>query len=179
VFINTGFDRSYLDFLRHREIDMLATRLPLNEPDVTVGPVLSREPRVLLVAKDDPLAKRESVSYDEFVDHVISDVPAFPREMLDAFIPPTTPSGHPVRRIAIRDIEEMVMRVALGEYVHPTVPSTLDYVTHPGVMSVPIRDLPPSETALAWLTADESAKTHAFVRAASDVLVHTDLGRAC
>lgn len=67
------------------------------------------------------------------------------------------------------------MRVALGEQVHPTVPSMVNYNTHPAVTSVPISDLPPSETALAWLAGDGSPKLQAFARAASDVLTHTDL----
>lgn len=43
AFVNVGYDRRYLDMLRAREVDMLAPRLPLTEPDVTVGPILSRE----------------------------------------------------------------------------------------------------------------------------------------
>jgi DNA-binding transcriptional LysR family regulator len=171
-FINIGYDRSYLDLLRDREIDLLATRLPLTEPDVTVGPILSHEERVAIVAKHDPLAQRESISYEDLADRAVSDTPAFPREMIDAFIPPTTPSGRVLKRIANDGSEDTLMRVALGIQVHPTVPSFFDHYTHPGVTSVPIRDLPPSETALAWLTANSSPKVAAFVRTASTVLAH-------
>jgi DNA-binding transcriptional LysR family regulator len=176
AFVNVGYDRSYLDVLRAREVDMLATRLPLTEPDITIGPVLTREKRVAVVANNDPLADRDSISYEDLADRVVSDVPAFPREMIDAFIPPITPSGRVLKRIVNQGYEETLMRIALGLQVHPTVPSFLDYYTHPGVTSVPIRDLPPSETGLAWLSANQSPKIHAFVRAASDVLSHTDLG---
>jgi len=31
----------------------------------------------------------------------VSDTPAFPRQMMDAFIPPVTPSGRKLRRIPI------------------------------------------------------------------------------
>jgi hypothetical protein len=92
--------------------------------------------------------------------------------MIDAFIPPVTPSGRVLRRIANEGSEDTLMRVALGVQVHPTVPSFFDHYSHPGVTSVPVRDLPPSETALAWLTSNRSPKIAAFVRAATDVLAH-------
>jgi hypothetical protein len=40
---------------------------------------------------------------------------------------------------------------------------------------VPISNLPPSQTALAWLTANRSPRIHAFVLAAADVLARTEL----
>jgi len=45
---------------------------------------------------------------------------------------------------------------------------------------VPFSDLPPSEAALVWRTADRSPKIEAFVRAATDVLARhpeSDHGR--
>jgi DNA-binding transcriptional LysR family regulator len=177
-FVYTGFERDYVDVLRAGKVDMLATRLPLNAPDITVGPILSREARVVLVARDDPLAARESIGYDDLADRTVSDVPAFPREMVDALIPPVTPSGRVLSRIANVDPEVVMMRVALGEQVHPTVRSFLEHQSHPGITSVPIRDLPPSETALAWITGNRSAKIAAFVQAATDVLAHNDPARA-
>jgi hypothetical protein len=50
------------------------------------------------------------------------------------------------------------------------VPSFLEHYPHPGVTSVPIRDLPPSRTALVWLTAQHSARHEAFAQVAEDVL---------
>jgi DNA-binding transcriptional LysR family regulator len=175
AFVNTGFQRNYLDALRAGEIDILAARLPLTEPDVAVGPVLSREERVLLISDRDPLAERQSISLEDFADRPVSDVPALPREMMNAFIPPVSPSGRRYRRIPTRDVDELLMRVALGEQVHPTVRLLLDYLTHPGVTHVPIADLPPSETALAWLSHNHSPKVQAFVHAAQDVLARTEL----
>jgi DNA-binding transcriptional LysR family regulator len=172
VFVNIGYERSYVDILRTGEIEMLATRLPLTAPDISIGPILSHEERVAIVAKHDPLAKRESITYEDLADRAVSDSPAFPREMIDAFIPPVTPSGRVLRRIANEGSEDTLMRVALGVQVHPTVPSFFDHYSHPGVTSVPVRDLPPSETALAWLTSNRSPKIAAFVRAATDVLAH-------
>lgn len=170
-----GFTRNYLEALLTGEADMLAIRLPLRSPEITIGPVLSREERVLVVAEDDPLAGRDSISYEDITDRTVSDVPQFPREMIDAFIPPVTASGRVLRRITNESVESTMMRVALGLQVHPTVRSFLEHHSHPGVTSVPIHDLPPSETALVWLTANRSPKIEAFVRAAEDVLAQTEL----
>jgi DNA-binding transcriptional LysR family regulator len=175
-FVNTGYERSYVDVLRAGEVDMLATRVPLEAPDITIGAILSREERIVLVAQDDPLADLDSISYEQLADRVVGDIPSFPREMMDAFIPPATPSGRVLRRISNVDPEVVMMRVALGEQVHPTVRSFLQHQSHPGIASVPIRDLPPSETALVWLTANRSPKIEAFARAAADVLGQTELG---
>lgn len=174
-FINIGYDRGYRDALRGGEADMLATRLPLASPAITIGPILSREERILLLATNDPLAQRNSISYEELADRVVSDVTAFSRDVMDAFIPPVTGSGRILKRLPNQSAEDTMMRVALGEQVHPTVRSFLDHHNHPGVTWVPITDLPPSETALVWLTASCGPKIEAFVRAADDVLARTQL----
>lgn len=136
-FINIGYERSYREALRDAEVDLLATRLPLTASDVTIGPVLSCEERVALVANDDPLARCDSISYEDLADRVVSDVLAFPRDVMDAFVPPVTPRGRILKRIPNSSAEDTVMRVALGEQVHPTVRSFVEHHSHPGVASVP------------------------------------------
>jgi hypothetical protein len=100
----------------------------------------------------------------------VSDIPTLPREMIDAFIPPRTPSGKPLRRIPTATPSHVLVRVALGELVHPTVSTFLEQYRHPGVTSVPISDLPPSQSALVWLTDSQTPKITAFARTAETVL---------
>jgi len=173
--VDTGFQRDDLEWLKAGDVDMLATRLPATDPDVIVGPLLSREQRVLVVSKDDPLAEQESVCVEDFADRLVADTPAFRREMMDAFIPPRAPSGRRLRRVTTRSPEDLLLRIAIGEQVHPTVASMLAYFSHPEITSVPISDLPPSETALVWLSATRSTMIHGFARAAADVLARTEL----
>jgi DNA-binding transcriptional LysR family regulator len=175
VLASLGVQRNYLDVLRAGEIDMIATRLPISDADITVGPILTHEERVLLVAVSDPLAKQESVTLEDFADRAVSDAQALPREMMDALIPPITPSGRRYQRQENPSIEDMLMSIATGKQVHPTVPSFLEHHAHPAITSVPIRDLPPSETALVWLTANYAPKIAAFTHIAADVLADTDL----
>lgn len=173
VLASLGLQRNYLDVLRAGEIDMIATRLPISDADITVGPILTHEERVLLVAISDPLAKQESVTLDDFADRAVSDAPTLPREMMDALIPPVTPSGRRYRRQENPSIEDMLMSIATGKQVHPTVPSFLEHHAHPAITSVPIRDLSPSETALVWLTTNHAPKIAAFTHIAADVLAGT------
>jgi DNA-binding transcriptional LysR family regulator len=168
--IETGFARDQLEWLRHDEADLLAMRLPFHHPDIVIGPILSREARVVLVAADDRLAERESVSYEDLAGYTVPDGDTLPRELMDALIPPYTPSGRRLNRVFAHTPTEVLMRVAAGEVVHPTIASFLDYFPNPGVTAVPIRDLPPSETALVWLKRNDGVKIEAFARAAADVL---------
>jgi DNA-binding transcriptional LysR family regulator len=170
VVTDTGWARGQLDWLTHGELDLLAMRLPLSDSRVRIGPTLSSEQRVLAIATDHPLAGRDTVSIEDLADYTVTDIPTLPRELIDAFIPPQTPSGKQLRRTEGRTVAETPVRVALGEIVHPTVPSFLEHYPHPGVTSVPIHDMPPSKTALIWLKANQTMKIEAFARAASDVL---------
>jgi DNA-binding transcriptional LysR family regulator len=167
---DTGLERDQLDWLRRDELDLLALRLPISDPGITVGPVLSSEERILAVAAGHPLSGYESVCLEDLADYAVSDTATLPREMMDAFIPPSTPSGKRLRRIENRTVGDTMMRVALGEIVHPTVMSFLEYHRQPDTVYVPIRDLPPSQTALIWLTAKHDGRIRAFARAAHDVL---------
>src|SRR3954467_12072154 len=57
------------DSLRRGEIDLMLTRLPVDEPDLVVGPLVAREPRVLAVAHDHPLASRAAVSIEDIAGY--------------------------------------------------------------------------------------------------------------
>src|ERR671922_122031 len=170
VVTDTSPRRDQLAWLRSDEVDLLAMRLPVGDPAVTLGPVLSREPRVVAVAVDHPLAASGSVELDELADHPLSDVPTLPLGLKESFLPARTPGGRALRRTVVQSLTEALTRVASGELIHATVPSFIDhYHRHPGVVAVPIRDLPPSETALVWLRSRRSAKIEAFARTAADV----------
>lgn len=98
------------------------------------------------------------------------DSAALPRELMDAMAPPYSPSGRSIRRLPVETFTGVVMRIATGEVIHPTLRSFVDYFGHPGVTSVPIRGLPPSKTALAWLKANDGSDViRAFASAATVV----------
>lgn len=166
----TGLARDQADWLRRHDVDLLAIRQPVTDPDLTIGPVLASEERVLVLAVDHALATQESVSVEDLADYTTTDLAAAPREVMDAFSPPFTPSGRPIHRAYIHTIPEAGIRAATGELVHPTVKSYLTHYPHPGLVAIPIRDLPPSKVALMWLKANPKPIVEAFVQTAQEIL---------
>lgn len=160
--------------LRRGEVDVMVTRLPLDQPDIVVGPVVSREPRVLAVARDHPLTAVATVSLDDVAEYEVFDVVHLgPMEIAAAFVPERTPSGRPIRRspIVVRDFSDLVIQIARGRIVHPTVASAAPRFAHANVVCLPIADMPASSTALAWRRKASDPRVRALVAVAADVLL--------
>ena len=158
--------------LRRGEIDLMATRLPIDQPDIVVGPTLASEPMVLAVADDHPLADRERVSIEEIADYPVAPITDSPKELIDAVMPRTTPGGRQIRRLARRPKtpHEVTALIARGRIVHPTVPSFAEYFGQPGINYVPISDVPPLESGLVWRRRASDPRLREFIRLARNVL---------
>lgn len=159
--------------LRRGEIDLMATHLPIRQPDLVVGPTLSREPRVLAVARDHPLADRDQVSIEEIADYPMAPITDSPKELIDAAFPRETPRGRQIRRLHHRPAtpHEVTALIARGTIVHPTVPSFAEYFGHPDIVYIPIADLPPRESGLVWRRRRSSdPRLREFIGVAQEVL---------
>jgi DNA-binding transcriptional LysR family regulator len=156
--------------LRRAEVDLLAIRFPIRQPDLTVGPVLATDGRALAVSRDHPLAGRDRVTLEEIADYTVAQGMTTPAEMIEAFLPRTTPSGRPIARTPVSSATELMTRVARGEIVHMTIVTLAEYIAYPGVVVVPIPELPPSSAGLVWRTNGETAAVRAFAEAAREVL---------
>lgn len=162
-----------LDRVRDGQIEVAAVYLPLGRPDMTIGPVLARQERVLLVPDGHPLAQRGHADAEDLADLVMCMYPGLPDETRDALIPPRTPSGRPTRRItldAVHGVVTLLSAIARGAICHPTVAAFYKAYHHPGITQIPLRGLPPVESALVWSTSRESAAVRAFVKCATEVL---------
>jgi DNA-binding transcriptional LysR family regulator len=149
--------------LRNGEVDVLVNWLALDEPDLTAGPVIDRRERVLAVGCAHPLAKQRTVGAEELADYENTGViePPFPRALLDAIVPPRTPSGRPVRRISAHGIYEMLDHVARGAAVHPTLAGIV-LSRRDDIVLIPIDGLPPLPLGLIWCTGHENARIRAL-----------------
>lgn len=158
--------------LRRGEVTAMVTRLPLRMHGVVVGPVLAREPRVLAVAPDHPLAGRDRVSLEEVADYEVAGVEIEPKELVEDYIPIASPGGRPIRRSKSRvdSVSDLVMLVARGKIVHPTVGSFMALVPDDRVACVPIDGMPASKLALAWRRRDPDPRLRAFIATAKSVL---------
>jgi DNA-binding transcriptional LysR family regulator len=151
--------------LRRREVDLSVTRLPIDQPDIVIGPLLSRDDaRVVMMAVDHPLADRRDISVEDFADYPVRRPPDVP-ELAEASCPSHTPSGRPIVPfdVEINDISELLLLIARGRLILPTVAPFAEHFRHPGIAIVPIRDLPLSSSALAWLKGNEHPARDAFV----------------
>ncbi|WP_283136763.1 LysR family transcriptional regulator [Rhizohabitans arisaemae] len=165
----------YIDFgdpfasLRAGDIDVGIMWLPVREPDLTVGPVIQIERIVLAVATVNPLAARESVSYEDLGDQVVFGG-ASPDYWREALVPSHTPGGRPIRIGPIVTTSgEMLPIIASGEAVTPLHEQAATYWPRPDVAYVPIRDAPPARWALIWRTATETPLIRAFAQAVKDI----------
>jgi len=158
--------------LRRGEIDLMANRLPLAEPDIVVGPVLSREERVVAVARNHPLARRSSITLEDLADHRVARIEAWTPEQAEGACPSHAPSGRRIRRTreSPTNFAALLRMVAVGEAVHPTVPSLGDFAGRPDVVFVPLAGLPPAESALILRRGPSSRRLQAFVDVARQVL---------
>ncbi|WP_225728908.1 MULTISPECIES: LysR family transcriptional regulator [unclassified Nocardia] len=170
-YIDLGFDRDLLSCLRGNEIDLLASRLPVNREDLTVEPVLTCERRVLAVSRDHPLAAYAAVSWDDVADYPVHNLPFLPEEAARDLVPEYASTGRPIRRGPdARTFNEILLQVAHGDVVQPTVASYGDYHRHPGVVAVPLKDPTPSRSGLVWPTSAIAPAARAFVECACEIV---------
>ncbi|MCO6006028.1 LysR family transcriptional regulator [Actinoallomurus purpureus] len=156
--------------LRAGDLDLQLTEFPVDEPDITVGPVVLSEPRALLVPVGHPLAGRESVSLEDYADTTLIAVTgAVPQLWLDHHYPRTTPSGRSVPHgPTAPHFQEVLALVAAGRGVSPVSLVAAAYYSRPGIVYVPFHDAPPIEYGLMWPATGETARVRAFVQAVRD-----------
>nr|WP_276617604.1 LysR substrate-binding domain-containing protein [Streptomyces coryli] len=157
--------------LREGVVDLQVTEFPVDEPDITLGPVALSQQRGLLVPTGHPFAKCDSLSVEDYADAVMIPLigDAIPPAWLDHHYPRSTPSGRPIPRARPATFwAEVLARVAAGEGVSLVSMGAEPYVSRPGLTFVPFRDAAPMEYGLMWLTAAESALVRAFADAVCD-----------
>ena len=161
----TPFD-DRLGPLRRREVDLAVTRLPLDDPHIIVGPVLSAaDQRVVMVGRTHPLAARADLSVEDLADHDVRRPYGLTAEQAEATCPARTPSGRQIRFVdaPVDDNAELLYLLARGRLVHPTVAPFAEHFQHPDVVTIPLRDLPFSTCALARLKDVEDPNRDALL----------------
>ncbi|MGW2864157.1 LysR family transcriptional regulator [Streptomyces sp. NPDC001205] len=150
--------------LRAGDIDLLVSWTPVEEPDLTVGPVLFTEPRVALAAREHVLADRKSVSIEVLGDHgVIGPVTPLPDYWEDAFIPFQTPRGRPIERNhSAESLDALYAIVASGDAVNSLGAHVTRYYARPDIVYLPLHDAPLLRWALVWRSDGESDLVRAF-----------------
>lgn len=156
--------------LRADEIDVLIHWLVVDEPDLTAGPAIGRQDRVVAVAVSHPFARQETVSVEDLAGQPVARPPAaFPPTLWEAFVPTNTPSGKPIPQAHdIRSHHEALALAARGLIVHPTVASAAQW-RRDDIVLVPIPDLPPIKFGLIWRNACYNARIRALATVARSI----------
>jgi DNA-binding transcriptional LysR family regulator len=159
--------------LRRGEVDVLVCWLPIEEPDLTVGPILFAEPRVLAVAADHGLARRTSVSLEVLGDFQHSDVESRPDYWADSFVPSHTRAGRMIERgPLVRNSEEILTLISLGEIVNLFPAHMTRYWVRPDIVYLPVRDMDALPFALVWRSGAETDLIRALAQAVRDLGSH-------
>ncbi|MFD8009593.1 LysR family transcriptional regulator [Streptomyces sp. NPDC058955] len=143
--------------LRDNDMDVLVTWLPVDEPDLTVGPVLFTDPRVLAVAADHELAGRTSVRLEVFADFQHAVAPAMPDYWEESYLPFHTAQGRPIERgCPVASPEDLVNKVGMGEIIHGFPSHVTRHWGMPNIRWLPVTDLAALSFALVWRTEAEN-----------------------
>ena len=131
-------------------VDAAFVWLPLPRPPYDGVPV-AREPRLVALANEHPLAARESIGMEDLLDEPFLALPPSAGPLRDFWLALDERGGHPVRIAAeINDTEETYEAVASGIGVCLLAAGNAPIFDRGAVTMLPVRDLPPSELVLAW-----------------------------
>ncbi|MER8046841.1 LysR family transcriptional regulator [Streptomyces sp. NPDC094032] len=151
--------------LRAGEVDVQIAWLPVEEADLTVGPVVRIEPVVLAVGAGHRLAGRKTVSYEDLADEVVIGG-ASPDYWREALTPSRTPSGRPLRVGPTVTTETAMLPIlSNGEAVAFVHAHAGRSYARADLVYVPVHDAPPAHWALLWRTATETELIRSFARA--------------
>jgi DNA-binding transcriptional LysR family regulator len=158
--------------LRRGEVDAAIVLLPVEEPDLVVGPTFSRQQQNVAVSVRHPFADRESVSAEELADfRLIAPAEPAPAYWRDAQTPPRTPNGRPIPRAStIATLQEGITRTAANRGAMLLCGPTAEYHARRDIAFVPVTGLPASALGLVWPRTAETP----VVRAFADVLAAPD-----
>jgi DNA-binding transcriptional LysR family regulator len=140
-------------------VDVSVLRRPVSDARVRTA-LLGVERRYAAVAADDPLARRRSLSLDDFTGRTVA---------VDALTGTTTEelwssSGAPDATRPVRGIEDWLTVIAAGQAVGMSSEATAAQHRRPGVVYRPVRDAPPVPVWLAWWADSPPPDLDALVR---------------
>ncbi|WP_405447529.1 LysR family transcriptional regulator [Streptomyces erythrochromogenes] len=152
--------------LRAHEVDAQILWLPVTESDLTVGPVVLTEGRVLAVPAGSCMAGLGSVAWEELGGYRVADLGSLaPSYWVESLTPRRTPAGRLVKRgPTARTLQEVLALVGDGQVVSPLHQHSTRYFPYPDITYLPIRDAPAAQWALVWPSRDRNELVRAFAQ---------------
>ncbi|MES9608265.1 LysR family transcriptional regulator [Actinomadura sp. NPDC048032] len=156
--------------LHQGEADILVTWFPVEEPGLTMGPLMFTEPRVLAVAEGHPLTRWSSVSLEAVSDFEHITVEPVPDYWFDRYVPEVTPGGRLISRTAnVGNIEDIFVSAVLEGTVSLFPAHVARYYPRPDIAYLPVRDMEALPFGPVWHGAAENDMIRAFARVVRDL----------
>ena len=153
---------------REHEVDIALLWLPVQEPDLSVGPVTFTEPIVLAVGREHPLADRPSVSLAELAAYTVlpSGLPI--PEFWERAVSPV-PASDPGRPTPARTREEVLWAVTSGDGVAFACAQGIKYLERADVVYLPIDERPTMRWGLVRRSSEIGRLATEFIRIAAEL----------
>lgn len=158
--------------LREDRVDILVTLLPVRGPEFVTGPVVVREPMLMAIPVNHPLAGRDRTSLEDLGDHPVV-ASSYDRERDDPFEPPFTspftPTGRPVDiAYRVETIQAGMALVAAGKGIGTLLAQLAMFNQYPEIAYRPLENSPICEIGLVWSSARETALIRSFARVVAE-----------
>lgn len=155
--------------LADRTTDAAFVWLPLPAPPYR-WVTIAREPRLVALPNDHPLAGHDEVSIGDLLDEPFLALPQSAGPLRDYWLAVSDRDGHPVRIGAeINDTEETYEAVASGIGICLLAAGNAPIFDRGDVTMLPVRDISPSELVLAWNERHCPPLLETFVRLCGQV----------
>lgn len=153
--------------VRHGDVDTAIVLLPVEEPDLVLGPLFSRQQQTVAVSVRHPFAGRESLRADELAGMpLISATAPAPAYWRAAQAPPSTGTAPAPE---VRTLQEGLTLVAAERGAMLLCRPTAEYHGRRDVVFVPVEGVPDSVLGVVWRRDAETERVRAFARAVGSV----------
>jgi DNA-binding transcriptional LysR family regulator len=151
-------------------VDVAFVKMPLEDERLAYE-FLEHETIFAGLAPSHPLAQRSSIAIAEILDDPIVAAPHAAGPWRDFWLATEYRGGKPPKVVLeAANFDSELQAVAVGKAITITSLATTKYYARPGVVFVPIHDLPPVTVVLAWFADATSQLTDALVEVTRAVL---------
>ncbi|MEU4650013.1 LysR family transcriptional regulator [Nocardia fluminea] len=156
--------------LRSGEVDTMLCGFPMCEPDMTIGPPLISEAKMLAVPAGHALAARSALSLEDLAEvAMIQNPPQLPTYFDEYHHPRQTPSGRPIPPgPTAATFQEILALVGAGKGAYLTTEQAPRFYRRSDVTFIRVTDAPPLRFGLGWLDTGLTARVQAFAHTAAD-----------
>jgi len=155
-----------IEVLRDGRVDVAFLTLPADTRGLEVVP-FQADHRLAVLPLDHPAAGCSAISIDELADDPVI-IQGGATDEWNAFhnVDPRPDGRRPTRGPVANNFQEKLELVAAGAAISFMPAAAAKYYAPPGVVYVPIPDIPPIEISIAWKAERSSALVDGFVGAA-------------